>query len=74
MSINIDNDYLDVAPLTPSPFGDYTGNGWSDVLSRNTTTNALEIHPGNGGARRPEHPHDQHRLGRRTARWSGSAT
>ena len=49
VSINIDNDYLDVAPLTRTAFGDYTGNGWSDVLSRNTTTNALEIHPGNGG-------------------------
>ncbi|MFG1604297.1 glycoside hydrolase domain-containing protein [Actinoplanes sp. NPDC049265] len=47
VSINIDNDRLDVAPAPPTPSGDYTRNGWSDLLTRNGGT--LEIHPGNGG-------------------------
>jgi len=46
--INIDNDYLDVAPLPATPFGDVTGNGWSDVLARTTSSGALVLYPGNG--------------------------
>ena len=47
VAINIDNDVLDVAPLPATPFGDFTGNGWSDLLSR-TSGGALSIHGGNG--------------------------
>ena len=41
VTINIDNDYLDVAPLPPARFADFTGNGWSDVLARTPRTGAL---------------------------------
>jgi hypothetical protein len=46
--INIDNDHLDVAPLPRTGFGDFTRNGWSDILGRATTLDALVIYPGNG--------------------------
>jgi hypothetical protein len=49
--INIDNDYLDVAPLPPARFADVTGNGWSDLLARTTSgTGTLVTYPGNGTA------------------------
>ncbi|GAA3337497.1 hypothetical protein GCM10020358_14000 [Amorphoplanes nipponensis] len=48
VTINIDNDYLDLAPLPPARFADFTGNGWSDVLARATSTGVLSVHPGNG--------------------------
>ena len=46
VSINIDNDALDVAPLPPTPFADFTANGWSDLMSR--AGGALSIHGGDG--------------------------
>jgi hypothetical protein len=57
VTINIDNDYLDVAPLPATGFGDFSGNGWSDVLARTASTGNLYLYPGNGvtvdnGARR----------------------
>ncbi|HET9517389.1 MAG TPA: glycoside hydrolase domain-containing protein [Actinoplanes sp.] len=57
VTINIDNNYLDVTPLPTTPFGDVTGNGWPDVLARTASTGNLFIYPGNGttvdeGARR----------------------
>jgi hypothetical protein len=48
VSINIDNDLLDVAPLPTTPFGDVNGNGWADLMSRNSATGALNLYPGNG--------------------------
>jgi hypothetical protein len=48
VTINIDNDYLDVAPLPADPFGDFGGNGWSDLLARTTSTGTLYLYPGNG--------------------------
>jgi hypothetical protein len=48
VTINIDNDYLDVAPLPTTPFGDRNGNGWSDVLARQSSNGALYLYPGNG--------------------------
>ncbi|MGR6319474.1 DUF1906 domain-containing protein [Micromonospora soli] len=48
VTINIDNDYLDVAPLPGTPFGDFTGNGWSDLLSREPATGNLYRYAGNG--------------------------
>ena len=48
VTINIDNDYLDVAPLPADPFGDFGGNGWSDLIARTTSTGTLHLYPGNG--------------------------
>lgn len=48
VTINIDNDYLEVAPLPTTPFGDFTGNGWSDLLSRASDTGRLNLYQGNG--------------------------
>ena len=48
VTINIDNDYLDVAPLPSAEFADFTGNGWSDVLARTASTGNLYLYPGNG--------------------------
>jgi hypothetical protein len=50
VTINIDNDYLDVAPLPPNGFGDFTANGWSDVLARTTSSGVLFSYPGNGSS------------------------
>lgn len=48
VTINIDNDYVDVAPLPSARFGDFTGNGWGDLLARDRTSGTLYLHPGNG--------------------------
>lgn len=48
VTINIDSDYLDFAPLPPAKSGDFNGNGWSDVLGRTTSTGNLYLYPGNG--------------------------
>ncbi|MFI7542497.1 glycoside hydrolase domain-containing protein [Actinoplanes sp. NPDC049599] len=48
VTINIDNDYLDVAPLPPAQFADFTGNGWTDVLAMTISSGILFIYPGNG--------------------------
>ncbi|MFG2056207.1 glycoside hydrolase domain-containing protein [Micromonospora sp. NPDC048930] len=48
VTINIDGDYLDVAPMPATPFGDYTGNGWSDVAYRDPSTGQLYLYGGNG--------------------------
>ncbi|MBB4695620.1 glycoside hydrolase domain-containing protein [Paractinoplanes abujensis] len=47
VTINIDNDYVDFAPLPRTKSGDVTGNGWSDVLGR-SATGYLSAFPGNG--------------------------
>jgi hypothetical protein len=49
VTITIDNDYLDLAPLPPTGLADFTGNGWSDVLARTTSSGDLFVLPGNGG-------------------------
>jgi Domain of unknown function (DUF1906)/FG-GAP-like repeat len=49
IAINIDHDYLDVAPAPGAQFGDFTGNGWSDVLARTASTGNLYLYPGTGG-------------------------
>jgi hypothetical protein len=46
--INIDLDYVDVRPLPGARFGDFTGNGWSDLLARDRGSGTLYLHPGNG--------------------------
>lgn len=46
VTINIDSDYVDLQPLPPARFGDFSGNGWSDLLARAGRT--LYLYPGNG--------------------------
>jgi hypothetical protein len=47
VTINIDNDYLDVAPPATTAMADYAGNGWSDVVAR-SSSGALSLYPGHG--------------------------
>jgi len=35
-------------PVTAA--GDFTGNGWSDLITRQTSTGSLYLYPGNGTA------------------------
>ncbi|MEV4638034.1 glycoside hydrolase domain-containing protein [Actinoplanes sp. NPDC049548] len=50
VSINIDNDYLDVRVLPAAKQADWNRNGWSDVLARTKNTGNLFAYPGNGTA------------------------
>jgi hypothetical protein len=47
VTINIDSDYLDVAPIPGTRFGDLDRNGWADVLARNSA-GGLYLYPGTG--------------------------
>ncbi|MGB9376311.1 MAG: glycoside hydrolase domain-containing protein [Mycobacteriales bacterium] len=47
VTINVDNDFVDVAPLPPTPFGDFNGNGWSDIIARQVNGD-LTLYVGNG--------------------------
>lgn len=47
-SLFVDRDQIDVAPVPKTPFGDFTGNGWSDLITRQTSTGYLYLYPGNG--------------------------
>ena len=48
VTINVDLDYVDVRPPPAPPFGDFNGNGWSDLLARDARTGYLYLYPGNG--------------------------
>jgi len=48
VAINIDDDYVDFAPLPAATLADYDRNGWSDVLARTASTGYLNFFPGNG--------------------------
>ena len=47
-TLSIDRDQLDVAPVPATAFGDFNGNGWSDLIARQTSTGLLYLYPGNG--------------------------
>ncbi|WP_328469199.1 DUF1906 domain-containing protein [Actinoplanes sp. NBC_00393] len=47
-TINIDSNYVDFAPLPAAKLGDWTRNGWSDVVARTKSTGNLYAYPGNG--------------------------
>ncbi|MDY7087471.1 MAG: DUF1906 domain-containing protein [Actinomycetota bacterium] len=47
VTINIDNNYVDFAPLPRTKAADVTGNGWADVLGR-SSTGVMSAFPGNG--------------------------
>jgi len=44
----VDRDWVDVAPLPATRFGDFNRNGWSDLVVRLTSSGALYLYPGNG--------------------------
>ena len=46
--LNVDRDQLDVTPVPATTFGDFTGNGWSDLLAVQTSSGSLYLYPGNG--------------------------
>lgn len=48
VTINIDNDYVDVRPLPSPGFGDFNGNGWTDMIARDQSSGRLYLYPGNG--------------------------
>ncbi len=48
VTINIDGDHLDVAPLPTTRFGDLTANGWSDLLTVAPSTGVVKVVAGNG--------------------------
>ncbi len=47
-TVSVDRDQLDVTPVPATAFGDFQGNGWSDLITRQTSTGALYLYPGNG--------------------------
>ena len=47
-TLSVDRDQVDVRPLPPTAFGDFNGNGWSDLITRQTSTGSLYLYPGNG--------------------------
>lgn len=47
-TLAVDQDQVDVTPLRATPFGDFNGNGWSDLLVRQVSTGNLLLYPGNG--------------------------
>jgi hypothetical protein len=47
-TVAVDRNQVDVTPLRGTPFGDFNGNGWSDLLVRQTATGSLLLYPGNG--------------------------
>jgi hypothetical protein len=48
VTINIDSNLVDFAPLPSAKLADFNRNGWSDVLARTTSTGNLFLYPGNG--------------------------
>lgn len=49
-TVNIDRDQFDIAPVPATPFGDFNGNGWSDLIARQTSSGSLYLYPGTGTA------------------------
>jgi Domain of unknown function (DUF1906)/FG-GAP-like repeat len=47
-TLPIDRDQVDLRAVPATPFGDFHGNGWSDLLTRATSTGSLYLYPGNG--------------------------
>jgi hypothetical protein len=47
-SLAVDRDQLDVRPVPRTPFGDFNGNGWSDLIVRRVSSGDLLLYPGNG--------------------------
>jgi hypothetical protein len=48
VTINIDDDYVDFAPLPSATMADYNRDGWSDLAARTKSNGDLYDYPGNG--------------------------
>ncbi|MFF5297023.1 glycoside hydrolase domain-containing protein [Paractinoplanes globisporus] len=48
VTINVDSNYVDYAPLPSAQRADFTGNGWSDLLIKNPSNGYLYVYPGSG--------------------------
>jgi hypothetical protein len=48
VTINVDNNYVDFAPLPAAKLADFDHSGWPDVLARTASTGNLFLYPGNG--------------------------
>ena len=48
LSLSVDRNQLDVTPVPKTPFGDFTRNGWSDLIARQASTGFLHLYTGNG--------------------------
>lgn len=47
-ALSVDRDQLDLTPVPATSFGDFQGNGWSDLIARQTSTGSLYLYVGNG--------------------------
>jgi hypothetical protein len=47
-TLQVDRNQLDITPLPGARFGDFNGNGWSDLMVRQSSTGRLYLYPGNG--------------------------
>src|SRR5664279_5328725 len=48
-TLNVDRDQFDLRPMpSVTPFGDFTGDGWSDLIARENSSGKLSLYPGNG--------------------------
>jgi hypothetical protein len=47
-TLPVDRNQLDVTPVPSNQFGDFTGNGWSDLIVRQNSSGRLYLYPGNG--------------------------
>jgi hypothetical protein len=48
VSINIDNDYLDIRLMPSAKQADWTRNGWSDLVALTRSSGTVYAYPGNG--------------------------
>jgi hypothetical protein len=50
VTINIDNNYVDFAPLPSATMADFNNNGWSDFLAKDWRSGDVYLHQGNGAS------------------------
>jgi Domain of unknown function (DUF1906)/FG-GAP-like repeat len=48
-TLNVDRDLLDVGPMPAALLGDFTGDGWSDLIARQSSSGLLYLYPGTSG-------------------------
>jgi hypothetical protein len=47
-TLQVDRNQIDVRRLPRTPFGDFGGNGWSDLLAKSSATGDVYVYGGNG--------------------------
>lgn len=50
VTINVDNNYVDFAPLPSATMADFNGNGWSDFLAKDWRNGNVYLRPGTGAS------------------------